>query len=268
MLVQVTVNSMGGSQCKLPALPGTSLVSDLALSVREHFGVPVCAQRLILDGTILTDPSICLSEAFGMEATEVELLCVRRTLTEEEQAELDRELVRCAASGKPESFKELVKEGANLQASSGGISTMMAVIVAGDQSLLADLKAQGIPEPDMSPQYASLAQAFRAKDLTDVARQIYSGADVNQTLKRGEGVSGSSRGTPLMACCALHSADEDGAYEVTQLLLGKKADMMKGDAEGDNALAHAKYFGANEILDLLKSHGGHISGPFYKMFGR
>lgn len=266
--VQVTLSSLGGSQCKLPELPGTALVSDLARSVREHFGVPICAQRLMFDGAILTDPSISLSEAFGVETTEVELVCIRRTLTEDEQSELDRELVRCAASGKSDSFQELVKEGANVQTSSGGISTMMALIVAGDQSLLNDLKAQGIPEPDMTPTYSSLAEAFRASDLTDVARQIHSGADVNTTLKRGEGVRGSSCGTPLMACCAMYSRDGNGAYEVTQLLLGKKADMMKGDAEGDNALAHAKYFGAHEILDLLQRHGGHISGPFYRMFGR
>jgi hypothetical protein len=93
----------------------TARVIDLACLVRETRNVPISAQNLIWDGKLLTDPSLSLAEAFGPAAKAglpVEVTVVRRTLTEEEQAVLFKQLIRAAAGGMRAEVRELLKEGA------------------------------------------------------------------------------------------------------------------------------------------------------------
>jgi len=50
-------------------------------------------------------------------------------------------------------------------------------------------------------------------------------------------------------------------------LIKKGADLAAGDAEGDTPLAHARYFGAKEIYQVLEGNGAELGGPFYKYRG-
>jgi len=147
------------------------------------------------------------------------------------------------------------------------VITPLMMAVAADYPDLANyMRSLGAEEPDMTPQSDSIVEAFTADDYADVFRHIAAGADVNGFLRRGQGVEATSRGVPLHACCA--HAGCPGSYEVAQLLLRKRADTTLGDSEGDTPLAHAKYFHADQIYDLLQNNGAKIDGPFYRMFGR
>jgi len=157
------------------------------------------------------------------------------------------------------------------------LTPLMMAIVAGDDDLAKDLRALGAKEPDLTPKHQRLADAFQARDFVDVVKHIANGADVNARLRRGQGVQDTGEGRPLHACAAL--SDMPGSLEVAQLLLRKRADPSLGDSEGDNALAHARYFGeqfqrrgrdnssAVELYRLLEGNGAKLEGPFYRRFG-
>ena len=173
--------------------------------------------------------------------------------------------MRLSASGSREEVSELLYKGVQLDSDyqfTGGISPLMLAIAAKDREMELALVKAGHPEADMSTRHANLAEAFAATDLADVVRHIAAGADVNTRLHRGEGVRASSSGTPLHACCAIYP--EPGAYEVTVLLLRRRADASLGDAEGDSPLAHAQYFKATELYALLEENGAKLAGPYYR----
>ena len=88
------------------------------------------------------------------------------------------------------------------------------------------------------------------------------GEDVNAWLLRGDGILDTSGGTPLHACCAQHALP--GAAAVVTLLCRLRADVNAGDSEGDSPLAHARYFGAKEIEQVLRSYGAKLKGPYYQ----
>lgn len=307
-MITVTLQTMAGDMHSLNPLCDTILVGDLARSIREYLKVPIAAQNLIWDGQLLTDASLPLKDVFGIGPKSVELLVVQRPLTCAEKNELHVQLVRAIAVGNQSEFKELRMEGASVdpelpndtdeeiekaddthasQMAEGddddfpgekskahkrsiiyscGITPLMMAIAAGDDVLTRELRQCGAAEPSMSPVHESLAKAFAGHDLLDVCRHLAAGADVDTRLRRGEGIQATGSGTPLHACCAMHR--EQGSYEVAQLLIRKKADLQAGDSEGDTALAHARYFGADGLFELLQGNGAMISGPYYRMFGR
>ncbi|CAJ1341257.1 unnamed protein product [Effrenium voratum] len=123
------------------------------------------------------------------------------------------------------------------------------------------LRDAGASESD-DEDFASLRKAFAAKSLSGAVKCLARGADVNTWLRRGDGVMDTSGGTPLHACCAQHG--QPGAAAVVALLLRMRADINAGDSEGDSPLAHARYFGAKEIEQLLRQHGGQLKGPYYQ----
>lgn len=272
----VTVVNMAGDRLQLPPLLGTGKVQDLAFSVRKHAGIPLCAMKLLKDAEILTDLSMPLTDVFGAfdheQATkDIELMVVRRQLSEGEVAELDRGLVRSAAEGKIEAMQEYLVEGAKVDPEKnpcGGVSAFMVALASGDERLCEKLRQVGAAESDMVPTTNSIQEAFTSNNFVEVLRRISAGDSVNAKLSRGQGVQASSSGTPLHACCAMHKIP--GATEVAQLLIRKRADLAAGDAEGDTPLAHAKYFCANELFQILESNGAELGGPFYqyRFFGR
>jgi ankyrin repeat protein len=296
----VNLSSMAGDAGQLEPIPADATVRELARAIREHMAVPIASQNLILKGELITDPTLKLSDVFGPVEV-ADLMVVKRALTEEEHAELYANLIRATTVGDAAEVAELLKEGARLQpvapepatkddkeeamaedsddydadpcirssASSsncGGLSPLMMASALKNEAIATQLREKGAEEPDLLPRSNSLASAFAALDLLDVVRHLAGGADVNTTLERGQGIRATSRGTPLHACCAMHR--QPGAYEVAQLIIKMKADMSKGDAEGDTPLAHAKYFGASQIFQLLESNGAVVAGPYYCMFGR
>jgi len=299
-MLAISLHTMGGNRFHLVLLTSAT-VKDLAHQVRTQTQVPIATQNLVWNGELLTDPSLVLAQVFG-DVQSVELLLVQRQLTLREQTELYEQLVRAVAGRRSEAVLELLKEGAPVnmedvhesecleheapdtdEATTAseessematedskdwprGITPLMMAIAAGDEDLASELRDRGAREPDMTPQHPSLATAFRSRDLVDVVRQFAAGACVNTPLRRGEGVQATGSGTPLHACCAMHR--RPGAYALAELLVGMKADLSIGDSEGDTPLAHARYFNANELFELLEGHGATIDGPFYAMFGR
>mmetsp|Transcript_27297 Transcript_27297/g.49416 ORF Transcript_27297/g.49416 Transcript_27297/m.49416 type:complete len:319 (+) Transcript_27297:84-1040(+) len=306
-MLEISLHTMGGNRFHL-ALLTSATVKDLAHQVRTQTHVPIATQNLVWNGELLTDPSLVLAQVFGDDVQPVELLLVQRQLTLREQKELHEQLLRAVAGRRSETVRELLKEGAHVnpehvnksdclehvkqeheapdtdeattvsEESSGedinmatedlphGISPLMMAIATGDKDLASELRERGAREPDMTPLNPDLATAFRSGDLVDAVRQIAAGACVNTPLRRGEGVQCTSSGTPLHACCAMHR--QPGAYALAELLVGMKADLSIGDSEGDTPLAHARYFKANELFELLEGHGATIEGPFYRMLGR
>lgn len=272
----LTVQNMAGRSVDYSSFSAASLVRELALAVRADFGVPLCSMNLLHGDQLLTDLSLTLGTIFG-ETSSVDLLLVRRSLTEEEQANLDAQLLRNVAAGASREVQECMAEGAQVKhgihpgvCDMGAITPLMMAIAVGNQEIQSMLREHGAEEPNMTPLYGDLPAAFRAEDLVDIVRLVAAGKNVNVTLRRGEGVRATSSGTPLHACCAMHKLP--GSTEVAQLLVTKKADLTAGDAEGDTPLAHAKYFGAEQLFEVLESNGAEIGGPFYRMregcFGR
>lgn len=300
-MVSVSLLSMSGESTALRSYPADATkVFDLAVSVREHTGIPVSAMKLLWEAELLTDLTKTLQEVFGTE-TEVELTVVRRQVSTEEQEELNRRLLRAVASGQQQQVTEMLKEGALPFAEPeakeavvpaegttegkgeevaeekaatptapaapmgcSGLSPLMLAVTAGDDELATALRAAGAPEPEMKPRTASMPEAFEEGDVVDVVRHLAAGADVDTQLRNGQGIRDTSWGYPLHACCAMNCF---GTYELAQLLIRKKADMNKGDREGDSPLAHARYFHAKELKDLLEGQGAKVQGPFYRNFG-
>lgn len=295
MASPITINlaSMAGEAGQLAPLPADASVCELARAVRKHMSVPIAAQNLIFKGELITDPTQKLVDLFG-PVDIADIMVVKRALTEEEHAELYSNLVRAAAGGDSIEVSELLEEGARVEPStpesnpdkptkskcpddsdsdisvdepvSLSLTPMMMAAAMKNDDLAKMLRERGAREPEMQPETASLAQAFRDHNFDEVVRHLAGGADVNTKLCRGEGISSTSYGVPLHACCALHRIP--GAYEVAQLLINMKADTAQGDSEGDTPLAHARYFGAKEIYDVLENNGAVMGGPYYRMFGR
>jgi len=248
---------------------GTWLVHDLALSVRKHVGIPLCSMKLLKDGEVLTDLSLALLGVFGGDVVNVDIMAVRRQLSEDEQAELDKGLVRSAAAGDQDDLEEYMSEGAQLNPEEnccGGLSALMVAIAAGNDDVCKKLRQKGAAEPNLAAKTVSIQKAFASNNFVEVACRIAAGDDVNARLSRGQGIQATSSGTPLHACCAMHNLP--GSTEMAQLLIKKGANLAAGDAEGDNPLAHAKYFGADELYQVLERNGAELRGPWYTGFGR
>lgn len=302
----INLTSMVGDAGQLDPIPLDATVRELAHAVRDKMAVPIAAQNLIWNGELITDPSLKLEDLFGFVET-ADIMVVRRALTEEEHSELYANLVRATTGGNTAEVVELLKEGARLEPirpdigtepeeehktaedseanetaqffedrptpgpaeknqQCGGLSPMMMAVAMQNHAIAEMLRDRGAPEPDMKSQSESLAKAFAAGDFADVVRHVAGGADLQTKLRRGEGIRATSSGVPLHACCAMHR--EPGSYEVAQLLIKMKADTSQGDSEGDTPLAHAQYFGAKDIFELLESNGAVVAGPYYSMFGR
>ncbi len=135
-----------------------------------------------------------------------------------------------------------------------GITALMMALACKDNETVQELQKAGAAMPDMRPRCESFSCAFESADLTDVVRHLAAGASPDTQLTHQQGVQGTRWGTPLMACAAMRR--HHSSLAVAQLLVTLKADLAKGDAEGDNAVAHALYHGAAEIHMLLSSAGG------------
>lgn len=185
----------------------------------------------------------------------------------DKQAAFEKKVLRLTASGSIDKLRDLIyKESEDFTLESdfkvcGGISPLALAVACKDREATKILLEAGAVLPDMTTTLPNFEEAWRAKDLPEIVRQIAAGADVNTSLAGGGGVVESRFGTPLHAVCKMHR--EPGAYEVLVLLLRRRADPAKGDAEGDNALAHAKYFKASDLYALLDANGAKLAGPTY-----
>lgn len=273
-MVTIRLLSLSGRSTDLLPMPASTKLSDLAVRAQELWGIPVSAMKLLWGDEVLADLTRTLAEVFGTEEA-VDLTVVRRQISNREQNDLNRRLLRAAACGKRAQAIELLQEGAlafaemplesgeeatdskaavalTEPAGCGELSPLLLAVAAGDEALARLLRAAGAPEPRLTPRTASMPEAFALDDVADVVRHLAAGADVNMQLSRGQGIEGTGSGAPLHAACAMSCF---GTYELAQLLIHKKANVNKGDEEGDPPLAHAHYFRASAIKDLLKGHG-------------
>lgn len=134
-------------------------------------------------------------------------------------------------------------------------------VAAGNEAAAKLLRDAGAVEPNLEPRSGTLGRALGRGDVADSVRLLAQGTDPNVRLRRGEGVRDTDHGCPLHACCALH--ERLGVSALAELLCRLRADPAAKDCEGDSALAHARYFGAGEIYEVLKEHGAKVEGPFY-----
>jgi ankyrin repeat protein len=266
--LHINIVSMAGNQCSPGPLQPQQSLLDLKKQIRSCWGIPVSQQVLLHDVNVIADDTQHLSVALG-GGTEHTLTCVAKARTDKEQEDLDAELLIAAARGDRSQVVELLSEEAHLdpewkdEESEEGLTpnALLLSIAAGDEEMATLLRKNGAKEPHLSPSTKSLPDAFEAGDLADVARHIAAGADVNVRLGRGQGIAATSSGTPLHACCAMHR--QRGALEIAQVLVRRGADLAAGDGEGDTPLAHAKYFNARNVFDMLKDAGAMVDGPFY-----
>ena len=204
---------------------------------------------------------------------QLQLSIVRVLPTKAEQDQLDSALLIAVASGKAAEIEDILSEGASASCNAAGseepekagrnvdLTPLLLAMAASDTKAMALLKQYGGKEPSLEPKAPSLGDAFQRRDLADVIRFFANGVDPNTKLRRGHGVRGSHEGTPLHACCALHM--EPGAEALLELLVRLGADITIGDSEGNPPLAHARYFGADNLFKALRSHGAELTGPYY-----
>lgn len=294
--VIVAVTILSGERVELPVMSAHAPFQELKDAVKQQWGMPLVAQRFILAGKLLdaddgmevgealagasevqtADDSEALEElqdpsapAASSQPIVVELSVVRAVLPAEVQMRLDRILLQATARGEHERMKEALGEGARVNWIAATSSDpprscpepLMMAFSAGDEVASRILHEAGAIEPDMLPKTSSLGQAFRKSDLLDVVRHLARGSSPNTRLHLGEGIRDTAHGTPLHACCAMHKLE--GAAAVVELLCRLGADPDSRDAEGDSPLAHARYFGADEVYDVLKANGAQVQGPYY-----
>lgn len=110
---------------------------------------------------------------------------------------------------------------------------------------------------------AALLQAARAGDLGGIARELLSGANVEEKNHRGY--------SPLML------AVYNGHYDAALLLIEAGADVNSSDKGGNSVLMGASFKGYTDLVRLLLRSGAQISSSNYahqtaldfaKTFGR
>mmetsp|Transcript_7644 Transcript_7644/g.27996 ORF Transcript_7644/g.27996 Transcript_7644/m.27996 type:complete len:333 (-) Transcript_7644:268-1266(-) len=277
---RVAVTLLSGDRLEPLEFAADAPVRDLKAAVKERWGMPVAAQRLVF-GTQVIDAEeaehigIALLTAVAAEEGEhqellqnedavIELNCVRTTIPEEEQKRLDRALLVASGEGDLACMRLLLSEGASAEGHPPAPTPLLLALAARDEPAAALLRGAGAPvlaAAELRPTASGLANAFVRSDLTEVVHQLASGADPNLRLQRGEGLWDTSSGAPLHACCSLHAKPEAAA--VVALLCRLRADLDAKDAEGDSPLSHARYFGAEAIYEVLERQGAKLEGPYY-----
>jgi len=227
---------------------------------------------------------------------ELGLVCVRPP--PHEQDKLDKDLLIATAAGQLARMEAALLEGASpgccaagcqvreastpeksqgiedlnggadvVQTLGADLTPLLLAAAARDEeaiSLLGNYSSENLELPEMVPKSRHIGIAFRYRDFADVVRFLACGADPNTRLPRGLGVQDTNHGTLLHACCAMHTAP--GAEALVELLLRLGANLEAPDAEGDPPLAHARYFGANDLYQVLQTHGARLTGPYYTRF--
>lgn len=285
----VTVRNLAGNSIVYEEVSVHSPLQELRAFVKEKWGMPVAAQRLVLNGKTVEAPG---SQAIGRalqvtDGGEVEVSCIRTELPHEEQRRVDEALLLAAARGDCAAIAELIADGARPAGltrrpreeeegeegeslvsepsdTEGGRSPspLLLARVGGHKAAVQLLLDHGAPEPHLKPrQWSSMGRALGQADYAEAARLLAHKADPNTRLHRGEGILDTSSGSPLHACCAQHK--RPGTAALAELLLHLGADHSIADSEGDTPMAHARYFGADNVRDVLKAHGAKVAGPYY-----
>lgn len=259
-LLNVTVRTMAGKHCKPGPFEGRQCVAQLKEGIRDCWGIPVSQQQLVLGTQILDDNTAQLFSFLG-DGMEHDILCVALTRSEEEQRAFDDALLTAASAGNRAKVLDLLREEAHPNSELEGPGPLLLALALKDEGTATILRRFGAKEPSLEPKTESLSSAFAAGDLEDVVRHVHAGADPNTTLRRNQGIRATESGTALHACCAMNK--KRGALEVAQVLLRCGADHTIGDSEGDTPLAHAKYFGARPMFEMLKDYGARVAGPYF-----
>jgi len=283
----VAVTALSGDRVELPAFPPGTTMRELREAVKRVWKMPLATQCFVIDSKIVEardgqQVAVVFQDALQKSHPErtVEVAVVRGALPEQAQQAVDTTLLVATARGALEDMREALAEGANPDTcSSVGSSTssrtvaarrgptpLMLAHAAEDKEAIELLISALAEKPNMKPQFSSLGIAFRNNDLQDVVRILGQKADPNMRLRRGDGVRDTGHGTPLHACCALHRLP--GVVPVAELLLRLKADPCDQDEEGDTPLAHARYFQADDLFEVLQQRGGRLDGPYYSIVHR
>ncbi|CAJ1378526.1 unnamed protein product, partial [Effrenium voratum] len=263
--VHILLRGLAGQELQL-TLPSSARVQELREAVRQQWRIPLLMQSFIRGDDVVASAGVQpLGAALELpEGGQVELTCVGGALPEEEQAKVDGRLLYATAAGDHAGMEAALADGARARCKGHTPAPFFVARAAKDSKAEGLLRDAGASESD-DEDFASLRKAFAAKSLSGAVKCLARGADVNTWLRRGDGVMDTSGGTPLHACCAQHG--QPGAAAVVALLLRMRADINAGDSEGDSPLAHARYFGAKEIEQLLRQHGGQLKGPYYQLLG-
>lgn len=275
--LQVGVTTFSGERLELPRLATSASMQELHAAVKERFGIPAAAQQFVFNGAVLHgDPAHSLGKLFGLPkggGGKIELSCVRIPLPAEKQRAVNEILLLSAARGHCDSMATALADGALVnigcpgeedrarQSQPSGPTPLAFALALGDKAAAKLLRDAGAAELASEPRSGTLGGALGRGDIADAVRLLGQGADPNARLRRGEGVRDTDYGAPLHACCALH--DKVGATALAELLCRMRADPAARDCEGDSALAHARYFGAGDVFDVLTAHGAKVEGPFY-----
>mmetsp|Transcript_7643 Transcript_7643/g.27992 ORF Transcript_7643/g.27992 Transcript_7643/m.27992 type:complete len:347 (-) Transcript_7643:161-1201(-) len=203
---RVAVTLLSGDRLEPLEFAADAPVRDLKAAVKERWGMPVAAQRLVF-GTQVIDAEeaehigIALLTAVAAEEGEhqellqnedavIELNCVRTTIPEEEQKRLDRALLVASGEGDLACMRLLLSEGASAEGHPPAPTPLLLALAARDEPAAALLRGAGAPvlaAAELRPTASGLANAFVRSDLTEVVHQLASGADPNLRLQRGEG---------------------------------------------------------------------------------
>mmetsp|Transcript_53826 Transcript_53826/g.99502 ORF Transcript_53826/g.99502 Transcript_53826/m.99502 type:complete len:366 (-) Transcript_53826:102-1199(-) len=298
--VTLAVTRPNGDRLELSPFPPHATFKALKLAVKAELAIP-CIQQQFVVGSAKIEASdtdsisrvLAGSHQVNLASGVVELGLVRVLPAAQEQDKLDKVLLMATAAGDHDKMQEALLEGACSSCCAAGslareacdrtqeevgedgnalkvpigldFTPMLLATATSDSRAIALLRAHGAQEiPSMEARSRHIGIAFRYRDFADVVRFLCKGADPNTRLPRGLGVQDTNHGTLLHACCALHSAP--GAAPLMELLLRGGASLDAPDAEGDPPLAHARYFGAHELYELLEAHGARLTGPYYTRF--
>jgi len=264
--VSFLIRNLAGNELSL-TLPAACPMHELQEHLHREWQIPILAQRLVLKDEVLAHEGAVGRVVRLPAGGDVELVCLRNQLSAEVQETLDLRLLRAVAAGDYSQMASALTDGAGSGQDSRMPSVWAVALALQDREAEEMLRTAGIEAdlPDklgISQTFKSLRRALTARSLPGAVWCLANGADVNIWLRRGEGVQDTSGGTPLHAMCAQHM--QLGASAVVQLLCRLRADVNAGDSEGDSPLAHARYFGAKEIEEVLRQYGGKLRGPYYQ----
>lgn len=280
----IVVTNINGDCLEFRPLPAETPLLAIKQAVKERWHMPLGTQRFVVaERCIQASDAEPISRAFASpqprhhcskevdegpedkeEVSRIEVGVVRTELPMEDQLRMDGLLACATARGDHAEMEIALAEGARPAGLPGdkSMTPLMLALAAQDAHAVALLRDAGAnDEACMRPKTATIGHALRAGDLADVVRHLANGVDPNVRLPQGQGIRDTSSGTPLHACCALHRLPNVTA--LVQLLLQLGADPIAPDGEGDSPLAHARYFGADEVYKVLQRHGAKIQGPYY-----
>ena len=208
---------MSGQELPAVSMEEISSVQDLKASLRSQHGLPMCMQKVLLQGN-------SLENATKLDApVDLQLILLSTLSTEEEQVEAAEELAKACAQGDVQIVRLLLEAGADKNAEDPSGNTALMLAAENSHVEIGRLLLEaGADKEQAGDGYTALMLAAK-NDHVEIARLLLE-AGADKDVPTGHG------------CTALMLAARTGHVEIARLLLQAGADKDLQRRDGCTAL--------------------------------